>query len=623
MLTAALPSRYRILEEVGQGGMAVVYRAQDETLCREVAVKVLHPHLLAEPESKARLEREARAVAKLNHDNILQIFDFSGGDALCSYIVTEFVDGETLKQFLAKRKLVAPEIAALIIIELGNALQHAHDLGIIHRDLKPENVMLRKDGVLKLMDFGVAQVIDLERMTVTGQILGSPAYLAPEVLDGRPLDFRSDVFSVGVMLYQLTTGNLPFAGKNPHEVLRRVSDGKFADPRTLNRLVTDSLARCISRALARKPEDRFPSIGAMVEELKCYVGDAGLRNAKEELRVFITDPEVFDADLLPRMVISLVASGQREQSAKRGGRALELWNRALAFDPENIAVLAELHRLERRERIRRIGIGASSLLILSGMVAVAYHLARRNLLPTAHVVDSMSSVSTSPKLKTPSPPVPPASSPNAKLLIQKQGLPLPLLSRSPKEGKRVVGITEVADSADKNATTDRAKSKPSEDVTLSLGFSPARVEVWLDGKHAFNYGPQQNRVIIPWDRTHKLEFRNDSCCSRKEVLVGPQTYRPPNDHLFVTLDPKPAHLTILFDPPGKGDSLLVRQIDTTGAKAWRTQATPGDHILVPFSSGEDMRKSLEIVVFKGEKALIKSLQITAGEKRNFAFSMDE
>ena len=152
--------------------MAVVYRAQDETLRREVAVKVLHPHLLAEAESRARLQREARAVAKLNHDGILQIFDYSGDDAESSFIVTEFIDGQTLKQFLTNRKLPVPELAALIVLEVGDALAHAHSFGIIHRDVKPENVMVRKDGAVKLMDFGVAQVVDLERMTVTGQILG-------------------------------------------------------------------------------------------------------------------------------------------------------------------------------------------------------------------------------------------------------------------------------------------------------------------------------------------------------------------------------------------------------------------------------------------------------------------
>ena len=120
----------------------------------------------------------------------------------------------------------------MIAAEIGGALAHAHSVGIIHRDVKPENVMIRKDGVLKLMDFGIAQVVDLQRMTVTGQLLGSPAYMAPELIEGKPLDFRTDVFSVGIILYQMATGTLPFAGKNPHEVLRRIGEGRFPDPRS-------------------------------------------------------------------------------------------------------------------------------------------------------------------------------------------------------------------------------------------------------------------------------------------------------------------------------------------------------------------------------------------------------
>jgi len=218
MEQAKIPERYRLLREVGQGGMAVVYRAIDETLKREVAIKILHPHLASEPESKARLEREAQSVAKLHHENILEIFDYSGLDSPSSYIVTEFIDGQTLKELLAARPFGYPEIAALVAVEICGALAHAHAAGIIHRDVKPENVMIRKDGVLKLMDFGIAQAIDLQRMTVTGQLLGSPAYMAPELIEGKPLDFRTDVFAVGIMLYQLATGSLPFAGKNPHAI---------------------------------------------------------------------------------------------------------------------------------------------------------------------------------------------------------------------------------------------------------------------------------------------------------------------------------------------------------------------------------------------------------------------
>ncbi len=137
--------------------------------------------------------------------------------------------------------------------------------------------MIRKDGLIKLMDFGIAQVLDLQRMTVTGQLLGSPAYMAPELIEGKQLDFRTDVFSVGIMLYLLATGALPFTGKNPHEVLRRITDGKFTDPRAAGRRVDETLARIITRALARRPEDRYPDVGPLADELRAYLADAGPR----------------------------------------------------------------------------------------------------------------------------------------------------------------------------------------------------------------------------------------------------------------------------------------------------------------------------------------------------------
>jgi tRNA A-37 threonylcarbamoyl transferase component Bud32 len=622
MSTSPLPSRYRIIEEVGQGGMAVVYRAQDEKLRREVAVKVLHAHLLAEPESKARLEREARAVAKLNHDGILQIFDYSSEEAAASYIVTEFIDGQTLKQFLGNRRLPVPELAALIVIELGEALSHAHSLGIIHRDIKPENVMVRKDGVLKLMDFGVAQVVDLERMTVTGQILGSPAYMAPEVLDGRTLDFRSDVFSVGVMLYQMATGVLPFTGKNPHEVLRRVSEGKFADPRTLNRLVSDQLAKVIVRALARKPEDRFPTLQQMVEELRSYASDAGLGQPREELRQYLTEPEEYEKTLVPRLVSALVASGLREQAARHRARALELWNRALAFEPDNQAVLTELRRLERGERMRRWLIGGAVLGVLVAMATGAFFLARKALdgrQAKAVVTATSESAHKLALAKKAKPAAPSTPTPPARTTAGPRST-----GSSPSHRRHDLAL------ADKSAVRTEASSKTAEiggstggSITLSLGFTPARVEVWMDGKKAFDYGPQQNHIQIPWNKPHHLEFRNDSCCNRKEVMVGPMLYRPPGDHLFVNLDPKPARVVVGLDPPSPGASLLIREINDTKAKPWRARAQTGEKILVPFDAGDEMRKSLEVVVFKGDKTTTKQVTITAGETRPVTIHVDE
>jgi serine/threonine-protein kinase len=615
--------------------MAVVYRARDEKLRREVAVKVLHAHLLAEPESKARLEREARAVAKLNHDGILQIFDYSSEEAASSYIVTEFIEGQTLKQFLTNRKLPVPELAALIVIEMGEALMHAHSLGIIHRDVKPENVMVRKDGMLKLMDFGVAQVVDLERMTVTGQILGSPAYMAPEVLDGRNLDFRSDVFSVGVMLYQMATGVLPFSGRNPHEVLRRVSEGKFADPRTVNRLVSDQMAKVIARSLARKPDDRYPTMAAMVADLRSYASDAGLANPREELSRYLTESEGYEKALLPRMVLALVDSGLREQTAKRRARALELWNRALAFEPDNKAVLAELRRLERGERLRRWAIGTGALAALAAMAMGVLFVARRAISERKAVVaveraaiNAGRARSVQPTLATEAP----AQRPTAPARLAVAGRsPGANPAHAVREPRRQAATADRASARAEDAPPGGEDEKPATleangsipTITLALGFTPARVEVWMDGKKAFDYGPQQNSITVPWNQPHRLEFRNDSCCNRKEVLVGPQLYRPPGDHLFVNLDPKPAHVVVTLDPPVPGATLLIRDVNEAKTKPWRARAHPGEKILVPFDEGDEMRKSLEVVVFKGDKTTASQVTITAGETRPVTMHVDE
>jgi serine/threonine-protein kinase len=214
--------------------MAVVYRGLDRSLKRHVAVKVLHRHLADHDEARDRFEREAHAVAKLRHENILEIFDYSGKAGGESYIVTEFIDGKTLKQSVTDHPPKFAEIGAMIVVQICRALVHAHGQGVLHRDVKPENVMIRSDGVVKLTDFGISQMVDAQRMTVTGQLLGSPAYMSPEHVEGRPLDFRTDVFAAGIVLYQLTVGKLPFEGKNPHEILKRIAECRFGDPRQLN-----------------------------------------------------------------------------------------------------------------------------------------------------------------------------------------------------------------------------------------------------------------------------------------------------------------------------------------------------------------------------------------------------
>jgi serine/threonine-protein kinase len=359
--------KYELIEKVGQGGMAVVYRGLDTSLRREVAIKVLHHHLAEHAEARERFEREAQAVAKLRHENILEIFDFSGLDSSESYIVTEFIDGQTLKEFVTDHQIKFPEIGAMIALQVCRALGHAHSVGILHRDVKPENIMIRNDGVVKLTDFGIAQMVDLQRLTVTGQLLGSPAYMSPEHVEGKPLDFRTDVFAVGIVLYQLVTGELPFKGRNPHEILKRIAECKYLDPRVVNPRVGKELGGIIQRALEHDKDARYPNVSEMLEALEEYLSGSGLSEYADELARFFDNAVSYEMALKPRLLSTLSKRGKALVEDDRVA-ALEVFNRVLTLDPNNQEVLAEIDKLSRRSRALKLVLIAGGVVVLGAGV---------------------------------------------------------------------------------------------------------------------------------------------------------------------------------------------------------------------------------------------------------------
>jgi len=605
MEQAKNPERYKLIEEVGQGGMAIVYRAQDATLKREVAIKVLHQHLAAEPESKARLEREAQAVAKLRHENILEIFDYSGLDSQSSYIVTEFIDGQTLKQFLTARALKFPEVAALVAVEVCGALAHAHGVGVLHRDVKPENVMVRKDGLLKLMDFGIAQVLDLQRMTVTGQLLGSPAYMAPEIVEGKQLDFRTDVFSVGIMLYLLATGSLPFTGKNPHEVLRRITEGKFPDPRLVGRGVDQALSRIITRALARRPEDRYADVGPLADDLRVYLEDAGLGDVRGELRAFFAAPDDYEAGLPKRLAAALTAAATRHLAAKRSAKALEIWNRVLAFDPNNAAVAAALRRLEGRARLKLVALIAGAALVVGGGVSVGVkklggrrpEVARTPPAAPAPPV----SVAVAPSLPPAVVDVPPLPS---------RPLEIPL---SPTGAKRATANRRAARPAAVPPPVEAPP--PAEPVamrTFTLGPTPQNVDVYLDNQRQFGYDVDHTKISVPWSGVHVIEFRSPSnCCFPERITVGPEQPVPADSIIARRLKWRPAHLVVTTDPAGTATRVLVRDPARGGATI---TARPGEEVDVAFFSDDDSSKEIEISTDDGDAFATERVRVRAGQR---------
>lgn len=267
---------YEITGKVGRGGMGIVYLARDHRLDRPVAIKMLAPKYTSNPQFRERLKREARAAAKLSHPGIATVYSLEQfDDAL--YIVSEYVRGETLLKLIASAPLPAAQLID-IAIQLSGALAAAHEQGIVHRDLKPENVIRTESGAVKILDFGLARFepktdMDPEsRITRIGMFVGTPAYSSPEQLLGAEVDRRTDIFSFGVLLYELATGRHPFGAADSMSTVARILEGEVQDIAQLNPSMPKSLDGIIRRCLKKKPADRYADAQELKEELEKLSG---------------------------------------------------------------------------------------------------------------------------------------------------------------------------------------------------------------------------------------------------------------------------------------------------------------------------------------------------------------
>lgn len=333
--------KYDLLEKIGEGGMATVYRAAHATLKREVAVKVLHPHLSSALKNRQRFAREARTIEALHHDGILRIFDYSGEDAELCYIVTELIRGDTLKAFLQHRGLLPSELVALMAIKIAQGLAFAHAAGVVHRDIKPENVMIREDGVIKLMDFGIARFVEESAITMTGSLIGSPAYMSPEQVLERTPDTRSDIFSLGAMLFKLVTGSLAFPGSNPSVILKKVIEGDHANILDLQPTVAPQLARLIDEMLSPSPEDRPGDAQEIVVRLQQFLEEMAISESNPDwgLNRYTSDPEDYEDRLTQHLSHHLLTHGKAALESGHHSTARGDFNRLLAIEPDHPEVL--------------------------------------------------------------------------------------------------------------------------------------------------------------------------------------------------------------------------------------------------------------------------------------------
>ncbi|MEM1030767.1 MAG: serine/threonine-protein kinase [Myxococcota bacterium] len=441
--------KYELQEEIGHGGMATVYRARDLRLEREVAVKVIHKHLRENAEVRRRFVSEAKAVAKLRHPGIVDVYDVSDEADAERYLVVELIRGQSLRHWLQAQPRVPAEIGAIIVATLCDAIEHAHRSGVVHRDIKPENVLVeaprsddgadrddeervpsssskssssdaesredlgrtpsssstessrhpwesgearrssrRRRVLIKLTDFGIAKVLDAQGVTSTGQILGSPAHMAPEQIEGGEIGPPTDVFALGVLFYECLVGHLPFEGRNPAQVLRRVLAGEFPPADAEAPEVGQAWARIVATALHLDPQRRPPSAAAFGAAIEAELEALGILSPQDELLDYFADPDGYAPRLTERILPILLRRGERARREGRAPDAAADFNRALALRPDDLTILKRVSSLSAhavwRQRGARFGAIALGSVALGG---AAYGITKL-LRPAAAAADA-------------------------------------------------------------------------------------------------------------------------------------------------------------------------------------------------------------------------------------------
>lgn len=321
-----LDNRYELLEVIGTGGMAVVYKARCHRLNRFVAVKILKTDLAQDAEFRRRFHDESQAVAMLSHPNIVAVYDVSHSDDL-DYIVMELIDGITLKQYMQKKGTPLNWREALhFITQIVRALSHAHSRGIIHRDIKPHNIMVLRDGSVKVSDFGIARITSAHQSTLTQEALGSVHYISPEQARGSHIDARSDIYSAGVVLYEMITGRLPFEGDSPVAVAIQHINSIPLSPRELNPDIPEALEEITMKAMAPNADERYLNADAMLADLEEF-----RKNPNINFDYNVNDLQPANDEPTRQVVVPVARDGKEREESMMGK------DRRRSHGPENVA----------------------------------------------------------------------------------------------------------------------------------------------------------------------------------------------------------------------------------------------------------------------------------------------
>lgn len=319
-----LDDRYELVEQVGEGGMALVFRALDRRLNRNVAVKIMRDEMAADEEFKRRFCAESQAVAMLSHPNIVAVYDVSHNDKI-EYIVMELIDGITLKQYMDRRGILSWKEAVHFSKQIARALGHAHERGIIHRDIKPQNIMLLRDGTIKVADFGIAS-LESELHESDGQAIGSIHYIAPEQARGELPDARSDIYSLGVVMYEMMTGKVPYTGDSLGEIAVKHMNAAPTPIHEINKDLPGALEEIIMRAMAANLQDRYQTAAELADDL-----EALSRESEEDIEAADREETLSVPDVKPVRSVSELSKKSFARRRRRADRVIYLFGSFLVL----------------------------------------------------------------------------------------------------------------------------------------------------------------------------------------------------------------------------------------------------------------------------------------------------
>jgi serine/threonine-protein kinase len=579
--------------------MATVYRARDKRLGREVAVKIIHRHLRENKEVGQRFASEARAVAKVKHPGVVEVYDVSDDESDERYLVVELVRGKTLRQLLTEEQYLPPEVAAAIGIEISLALEHAHGLGVIHRDVKPENVLLRTvpegrssdehhEKLVKITDFGIAKLLDAQGVTSTGQVLGSPAHMAPEQIEGGDVSARSDVFGLGVLLYECMVGKLPFDGKNPAQVLRRVLEGAFTPSERARPTIGSGLGAVVDKALAKEAKDRYASTLDVAEALRAELKQLGFDDPASEVAAFLQDSQAYRPEFEKRVVSGLVARGRKAREERDVPVASAAFNRALAYRPDDTDLIAEVSSLARKERFRRAVV--QGLVILTGSLIIAAVLG--GIFKVVH------------KLRGPSPrkPVASAAAPSKNVgppqaaAATSGGSAGPVTTAKKKRPPRKVAEPP-KETTEATTVSVKIVVNGHPDATVVVDGQP--LDRWFGKAHDLPVGP------------HIFEFRppNTECCVApppRTVTISPPVPPATQQTVRGVIEYRPATLEFRGAP-----------LSTASCGEVASFSSPGS-VQIPMQKGRlPVRCTVIPAPGSGEAPIPVDVQLTAGQTSSF------